>query len=96
MNMANYAKGLLDELDGAIRTGATGLAADIRAELEKVAPAARRHIADLYGMVEEKVIKTADGQEVENKLVADLKAVGTRLDAALGAPADTTTPPAAK
>jgi hypothetical protein len=83
MNMANYARGLLDELEGALRTGSTKLAAEIRAELEKIAPHARKAIADLHGVVEDKTVKLPDGTETENKLVTDIKAVGARLDEVL-------------
>ncbi|GAA2137785.1 hypothetical protein GCM10009760_18560 [Kitasatospora kazusensis] len=93
MNQINYAKGLLDELEGALRTGSTKLAAEVKAELEKIAPHARRAIADLHGVVEDKVVKLADGTEAENKVVTDIKAVGVRLDEAL---APKTTKTAAK
>ncbi|AUG78090.1 hypothetical protein CFP65_3290 [Kitasatospora sp. MMS16-BH015] len=83
MNPINYAKGLLDEFEGALRTGSTKLAAEIKAELEKIAPHARRAIADLHGVVEDKIVKLPDGTEAENKLVTDIKAVGVRLDEVL-------------
>ncbi|WP_035799870.1 hypothetical protein [Kitasatospora mediocidica] len=103
MNPINYAKGLLDELEGALRTGSTKLAGEIKAELEKIAPHARRAIVDLHGVVEDKTVKLGDGTEVENKLVTDIKAVGARLDEALAPkttktaaknPTGFTTPPA--
>ncbi|AEW94600.1 MULTISPECIES: hypothetical protein [Streptomycetaceae] len=105
MNPINYARGLLDELETAVRTGAKDLEQQVRAELEAIAPEARKAIAELRGLVDPKTITTSNGEEVPTTAVADIHAVGRRLDEVLGdfkrtaktagAP-QTATPPAAK
>jgi len=105
MNPINYAKGLLDELETAARTGAKDLEKQVRNELEAIAPEARKAIAELRGLVDPKTVKTATGEEVPTTAVADIHAVGQRLDEVLGDSKRTTraaaapekaVPPAAK
>lgn len=90
MNPINYAKGLLDELETAVRTGSKDLEQQVRAELEAIAPEARKAIAELRGLVDPKTIKTSTGEEVPTTAVADIHAVGERLDEVLGGSKRTT------
>lgn len=83
MNPINYAKGLLDELDSAVRTGATTLERDIRDQLKAVAPEVEKAVGELRGMVEPARVTMPDGQEADNKLVHDLREVWTRVQEAL-------------
>ncbi|EST24382.1 hypothetical protein [Streptomyces roseochromogenus] len=95
MNPINYAKGLLDELETATRNGATELAAQVRAELEAIAPDAREAIGELRGLVDPKSIRLADGSTVPTKAVTDIHEVGERLDKVLNGGAKRTTKAAA-
>lgn len=84
MNPINYARGLLDELETAVRTGDKKLEDEVRGELEKLEGEVREAIAELRGLVDPKTVKNARGEEVKTTAVADIQAVGERLDAALG------------
>lgn len=83
MNPINYAKGLLDELETAVRTGAKELETAVRAELKAIAPDAKQAIAELRGLVDPVTIRNARHEEVPSKAAADIRAVGARLDEAL-------------
>ena len=92
-NVINYAKGLLTELEGAIRNGEKTIQADIRAELERIRDGVHQAIAAGAGVVPASVKRLSDAQTVQDTAAQDLHDVGTRLDAAL-APAATAKQPA--
>lgn len=90
MNIINYAKGLMDELDGAVRTGAVDVEQSVRGELSRIAPEVKKAIGEYRGVVEPQFLTTQDDQQVENDLHRDLRAVGERLDEVLGGSKRTT------
>ncbi|MDH6123438.1 hypothetical protein [Kitasatospora sp. GP82] len=96
-NIINYAKGLLTELEGAIRNGEKTIQADIRAELSRIREGVHQAIASGAGVVPASVKRLSDAQSVEDTAARDLHEVGTKLDAALDtATAKPAADPAAK
>lgn len=90
MNPITYAKGLMDELDGAVRTGAKDVEQSIRTELAAIADDVRQAVQEYRGVVEPQYLKTEDDRQVENNLHRDIRAVGERLDEVLGGSKRTT------
>lgn len=90
MNPINYAKGLMEELDGAARTGAKDVEESIRTELAAIADDVRQAVQEYRGVVEPQYLKTEDDRQVENNLHRDIRAVAERLDEVLGGSKRTT------
>jgi hypothetical protein len=85
MNPINYAKGLLAELDAAVQNGVKDVQAEVRAELERIAPEVRQAAAELRGLAgEASASALASGEEVVSEAAAEVRAVVQRLDEVLG------------
>ncbi|MFB7905226.1 hypothetical protein ACFC1T_02190 [Kitasatospora sp. NPDC056076] len=83
MNLINYVRGLLDELDGAVRTEAKAVANRVRAEIKRIAPDVKAELPRAAAAAGAEVRTLSDLHAVEHPVAAELRAVDERLDQAL-------------
>jgi hypothetical protein len=83
MNPINYAKGLLDKHEQ-LKDTDPETAAQIRDELEAMAPEVKTAVGELRGLVDPPTIELEDGSRVPSSVAADMQATGRRLEELLG------------